>query len=79
MNAPLKSAPTDFVDDDRAPRHSWGEPMRFQHKTERECRRCGMVKVTRHQTFENVWTEFWRNGEEKIEGKGTPVCTGRKT
>lgn len=68
----------DLVTDHNAQRHRWGKPMRFQYKTERECLRCGMVKVTRHQTYENVWNEFWRNGEEKIEGKGTPVCTGVK-
>lgn len=63
---------------ERRERHSWGGRVRFHHKTERECRRCGMVKVT-HLQNDNCWTEFWRNGEEKAEGKGTPICTGRKS
>lgn len=76
MNAPLRSAPPDdLVTDDKAPRHSWGKPFRLEHKTERECRHCGMIKVTRLEN-DNCWTEFWRNGEEKIEGRATPPCTG---
>lgn len=78
MNAPMKSAPTDFIADDKAPRHSWGEPLRLAHKSERECRRCGMIKVTRLER-DNCWVEYWHNGEEKVEGRGTPVCSGVKT
>jgi hypothetical protein len=62
--------------DEAAPgRHRWGTPNRFRLKTERECLRCGLVKVTRHETGMNVWTEFWRDGERLHEG-GTPICTG---
>jgi hypothetical protein len=52
-------------------RHSWGEPVRFANKTERECLNCGIVKVTRHEA--TCWTEFWR-GLDQIEGTSTPVC-----
>ncbi len=45
-------------------RHARGEPVRFVHKTERQCCRCGLVKVTRHEGDEH-WVEFWRD-EEKV-------------
>ncbi|MCB1499734.1 MAG: hypothetical protein KDK07_08065 [Bauldia sp.] len=59
-------------------RHRWGEaerPTRF--KTERQCVKCGLVKVTRHENTggpgETHWTEFWR-GLERIECEATPPC-----
>jgi hypothetical protein len=54
-------------------RHSWGEPQRFAHKTERECLNgCGIVKVTRHEGDQH-WVEFWRDlGRVDVGGK-TPV------
>jgi hypothetical protein len=57
-------------------RHSWGFPHRFEHKTERQCLNCRIVKVTRHEpdgTREKYWTEFYR-GLDKIECAGTPAC-----
>jgi hypothetical protein len=60
-------------------RHSWGEPARFDHKSERECRRCGMVKVTRHESegpHDVHWTEFWRDCEQ-IATQPTPPCDAR--
>lgn len=59
-------------------RHSWSEKNRELHKTRQVCWQCGVVKVTHHQTFENVWNEYFRGGA-KIEGKGTPICTGVKS
>jgi hypothetical protein len=60
-------------------RHSWGEKVRFAHKTEQQCRRCEMVKVTRHE-FEAgrdvYWTEFWRDVEQ-IKTDVTPRCDAR--
>jgi hypothetical protein len=60
-----------------AKRHRWGEPVRFERKTERECLNgCGTIKVTRHENeggFDRHWVEFWRD-QEKIPGKGTPAC-----
>jgi hypothetical protein len=54
-------------------RHSWGEPVRFEYKTERSCvNGCGIVKVTRHEGGEH-WIEFWREGE-KIATDKTPGC-----
>lgn len=62
-NAMIKSA-----------RHSWGEPVRFQYKTERECARCGLIKVTRHEpAAAHPWLEFWRDGA-RLKGDGTPAC-----
>lgn len=58
-------------------RHCWGEPVRFEHKTERECRNgCGIVKVTRHENEggrDLHWAEFWRDGEQ-IQTIRTPPC-----
>lgn len=59
-------------------RHSWGEPLRFPHKTERVCGHCGMVKVSRHESEggrEIHWQEFYAaDGLTKIVGKRTPAC-----
>lgn len=58
------------------PRHSWGEPSRFPHKTERQCIKCGLVKVTRHEVDglrEVYWVEFWR-GLDLVKNDGTPAC-----
>lgn len=52
-------------------RHSWGFAYRFQHKTERQCLNCRIVKVTRHEA--TCWTEYWR-GLDQIECSGTPAC-----
>lgn len=57
-------------------RHRWGEPVRFPHKTERVCLKCGMVKVTRHEWDggrEVCWQEFW-SGEDQIDADRTPAC-----
>jgi hypothetical protein len=62
-------------------RHVWGEAQRFPYKTERQCCRCGLVKVTRHEpsAWPPNWTEFWRDGERvDDDGAGdkprTPAC-----
>lgn len=55
-----------------AGRHRWGEPVRFAHKTERECARCGIVKVTRHEGGTH-WLEFWR-GLDRVANP--PKCLG---
>jgi hypothetical protein len=59
-----------------ASRHRWSEPQRFPAKTERYCRRCGLIKVTRHvaaapnergvrdRDGRLVWTEWWRTGAD---------------
>lgn len=57
-------------------RHRWGDPVRFQFKTERECERCGMVKVTRHEPFVRPWQEFFR-GLDRIKCDSTPACDAR--
>ena len=59
-------------------RHSWGEPVRFVHKTERSCVRdgCDIVKVTRHDG-DMPWIEFWRDGE-RLEVDKTPACEGER-
>lgn len=56
------------------PRHSWGEPNRFVHKTERLCLHpgCNLVKVTRHEGEEH-WVEWWRDGT-RIRTERTPAC-----
>jgi hypothetical protein len=57
-------------------RHRWGEPHRFPHKTERVCLKCGMVKVTRHESEgprDIHFQEFWRDLDQ-IACDGTPPC-----
>lgn len=54
-------------------RHAWGDPVRFQYKTERICLVCGLIKVTRHEPSTHPWLEFWR-GSEKLDVQCTPVC-----
>ena len=64
-----------------APRHSWRQPVRFPLKSERTCRLCGMVRVTRHDAGGSVipWVEFWRfdgvrQAFVRVEARGTPSC-----
>jgi hypothetical protein len=61
-----------------SPRHSWGArvPFPLAHKTERVCKKCGLVKVTKHESEgprDFHWPEFWRELDQ-IEGRGTPAC-----
>jgi hypothetical protein len=58
-------------------RHSWCDPVRFPYKTERECRNCDLIRVTRHEAGERPWQEFWKYGEQ-IKGTATPPCDGEK-
>jgi hypothetical protein len=57
-------------------RHAWDEPVRPDlNNTFRTCRKCGIVKITRHED-DNVprhWTEWERDGA-KITAAGTPRC-----
>jgi hypothetical protein len=55
-------------------RHSWADPERFEHRTERLCWRCDLMKVTRHE--QTCWTEWWRDGNQ-IVSERTPPCDGR--
>ena len=61
-------------------RHRWGTPGRLQHKSERQCSRCALVKVTRHE-WENgrdlYWSEFWRDLDRVDKAGETPVCEAR--
>lgn len=57
----------------KAGRHSWADPVRFEHKTERLCVLCGIVKVTRHEPGVQPWLEFFR-GLDRIECERTPAC-----
>lgn len=60
-------------------RHKWGAPDRFPHKSERECCRCGMIKVGRHENegpHDRHWYEFWRDGDQ-IHCDSTPSCDAR--
>ena len=61
----------------KAPRHSWGDPVRFQFKTERTCANCDITKVTRHEPGEQPWLEFWRDGERIVTDR-TPECLSVK-
>lgn len=59
-------------------RHRWGDKIEFPlaHKSERQCKDCPVIKVSRHETEggrDIHWVEFWRGGEQ-LEAVGTPVC-----
>lgn len=60
-------------------RHSWGEPIRFEHKSERVCVHCGLIKVSHHEG-DSHWIDFWRNGllgtPDLIATDRTPACEG---
>lgn len=59
-------------------KHRWGSKTVFEHKTERVCDRCGLIKVTRAEHeggHDRYWTEFYAaGGFDRIEGAGTPAC-----
>lgn len=61
-------------------RHEWGAPVRFEFKTERQCCRCGIVKVTRRGGDGSFWTEFWRatgaGASDEYEPVPKPVIDG---
>lgn len=57
-------------------RHAWDAPVRPDlNNTFRTCRKCGLVKVTRHEDDNNPrhWIEFERDGA-KVSAAKTPVC-----
>lgn len=61
-------------------RHRWGAPQRFPRKTERACLKCGIVKVTRHESEgprDIHFQEFWRDLDQIITDK-TPPCEAVK-
>jgi hypothetical protein len=64
-------------------RHKWGDKVRFPlaNKSEQQCKRCDMVKVSRREYppgGETYWTEFWRDLERVDDGSGaTPPCDAR--
>ena len=64
-------------------RHRWSAPNRpSRFKTERECQRCGLIKVTRHEGVggpgESYWTEWWRPDASgvpaRIDSENMPAC-----
>jgi hypothetical protein len=56
-------------------RHSWGDPIRRTYHTERCCRKCAIVKITRHEPGVLPWVEFERDGA-RIDSARTPPCDG---
>lgn len=57
-------------------RHSWGEPVRpDHHNTLRTCKKCGLIKITRHEDDNNPrhWIEFEREGR-LITARPAPKC-----
>ena len=55
-------------------RHQWSAACRTAYRTTRECHRCGLVKVTRHEPGERAWQEFERDGMVLRGMAGTPKC-----
>lgn len=61
-------------------RHKWAKKIEISaHKSERQCIRCEMVKVSRKE-FEGgrdvYWSEYWRD-LDRIECDATPPCDAR--
>jgi hypothetical protein len=56
-------------------RHKWSEANRLLYKTERQCRVCTLIKVTRHESG-RAWIEYWRDGE-RIHMDKVPPCEAR--
>lgn len=60
-------------------RHKWGGPNRTEHKSERVCIICGLIKVSHHQG-DSHWIDFWRSGligpPDLISSDRTPPCSG---
>jgi hypothetical protein len=57
--------------------HRWGDPVRPDlNNTRRVCKRCGLVRITRHEADNNPqhWTEFHRDGKRVDVAGKTPVC-----
>lgn len=58
-------------------RHRWGEPERELHRTVRVCRKCGMVRVTRHDDPRAFpWLEWTDREGRRVYYPGTPPCPG---
>jgi hypothetical protein len=59
-------------------RHRWGDKAIISpHKSEQECKRCGMVRASHHEYEggrELHWKEFWRDLERVNERGETPPC-----
>lgn len=55
-------------------RHQWSAARRTAYRTTRECLRCGLVKVTRHEPGVRAWQEFERDGVVLRGAPGTPKC-----
>lgn len=53
--------------------HRWKLVYQDQHKTERQCIRCNMVRVTKHPPVGFPWIEYWR-GLDRLPGDKTPPC-----
>ena len=63
-------------------RHRWGEKVRFgNYKSEQQCVRCELVKVSRHENEGSRplhWKEYWRDGDRMDVGDGVmPPCDAR--
>lgn len=58
-------------------RHRWGDPSRTEHKTERVCKDCGLIKVSHHEGDAH-WIDFWRQTligvPEIVSTDKTPAC-----
>lgn len=63
-------------------RHKWGERDEVSpQRTLYHCKRCGMIKVSRHEfegAFPTHWKEFWIGTDRADDGDGkTPPCDAR--
>jgi hypothetical protein len=57
-------------------RHKWVERNRDHERTQRQCMRCGLWMITRHEpaNFPPHWTEWQRNGGKPFSAAQRPAC-----
>lgn len=59
-------------------RHKWVERQRLFDRTNRQCMKCWLWKVTRHEPDARPqhWIEWYRPDGSRVPGDATPACSG---
>lgn len=57
-------------------RHKWIERERLDDRTRRQCDKCGLWKITRHEPAARPqhWIEWYRADGSRVPGDATPAC-----
>lgn len=72
---PQKAIEEAHANKPRSVRHSWADPVRDEHRTYRECRKCSIFRVTHHEGDGFPWTTFERDGSV-VSTNAAPPCDG---